>query len=177
MIILYVLIIAISLLILLSSIRISIYNIDEINYIRVKLLIFALYLENSRFIDIIRNFSITDTNFREQYKKFKKISPVATKIIEKTVVLNASINKYVYKYDQTYQIVTLYILSSYFKSYLISNMKIVKEYNCQIKYSEFRNDIDFNFDLKISIIDLILSVCSGLAVVLKNKNRRLVNGS
>lgn len=170
-------IIAIFLLITLSSIRINIYNIDDINYIKVKFLIFTLYLENNRIIDIIRNFSITDTNFKEQYKKLKKMGPFATEIIGKTVVENVSINKYFYKYDKTYQIVTLYILSSYFKSYIVSNMKLLKEYNYNIKYSEFRNDLDFNFDLKISIIDLVFAVCSGLVTIIKNKNRSLVNGS
>lgn len=168
---------AIFLLIILSSIRISIYNIDDINYVKVKFLIFTLYLENNRIIDIIKNFSITDTNFREQYKKLKNMGPLATEIIGKTVAENVAINKYFYKYDQTYQIVTLYILSSYFKSYIVSNMKLLKKYNYHINYSEFRNDIDFKIDLKISIIDLVFAVGSGLLKVLKNKNRSLVNGS
>ena len=144
---------------------------------QIKLLIFTLYLENNRIIDIIRNFNLSNTNLKQQINNYKKMSTFMGKIIGKTVITNASINKYIYKYDQTYQIVTLYILSSYFKSYISNNTKLLKKYNCQIIYSDARNDIDFNFDLKISIIDLILAVCSGLFVIVKNKNRRFVNGS
>lgn len=177
MIILYVLIIAITLLILLSSLRFNIYNEEETNYIRIKFLMFTLYIKNDRLINIIRNFNLDNTNLKEQINNYKKISPVLKKIIRKIVVTNISINKYIYKYDQTYQIITLFIVSSYFKSYITNNLKLLKEYNYHIKYSEYRNDFDFNIDLKISIIDLILSVCSGFFVGFKNKNRSLVNGS
>lgn len=176
-IILYVLLLASSLLILLSSIRINIYNLDKTNYIMIKFLIFTLYLENNRIIDIIRSFDIKNKNFKDQLNKIKKLNPIAKKVLGKMVFSNVYINKYVYKFNQTYEVITLYILSSYLKSYIVSNAKLLNHYNYKIMYGKDRNDFDFTFDLKISIIDLILAVIVGFYDIFKNKNRRFANGS
>lgn len=178
MIVLYLLICGTILLILFSNIRISIYNIENTNYIRVKFLIFTLYINDDRIINIIRSFGIGDNaNIRKTYKNYKNISPLAKSIMQKIIVNEAFILKFVSSYTQTYKMITLYVLSSYFKSYLTSNMRKLENYKYDLVYSKTRDDIDFSFKFKISIINVVFSVLTNLECVFKNKKRSLVNGS
>ena len=175
MIVLYFFVITLFVYILLSNIKISLYNIEKTNYINVKILFFTTYIVNDSLLESIKDFSLNkNSKFQQRFAKYKKHASLFKDVIRKTVVKKAQITKFVDNYNETYQTITLYLFSSYLKTYLYSHCKEVANYNYDLQFNDNRNDLDFSIVLQISIIDLIMAVIKSFVF---KKKRSLVNGS
>lgn len=171
----YFLIIAFVLYILLSNIKVALYNVEKTNYIKVNILLFTMYIVNDSLLESVKDFSLNkNSKFQQQFSKYKKHTSLFKDVFKKTIVKKAEIIKFVDDYNKTYQTITLYLLSSYLKTYLFNSCKEIQYYNYELKFKKNRNDLDFSIVLQISIIDLILAVIKSKFL---KKKRSLVNGS
>jgi len=174
-IILYIIILGIVLLFLFSYINAEIYNHGSLNYIRVNFLIFKLHISDNKIKNIIKKFGFSGhAKLKEDMAKFKSRRPILKDIIDKTIVNEITIYKFVNNYNKTYEIITLYALSSYLKAYLVGNTKRVEKYKYNLFKSNGRTDFDFTLRFQVSIIDILISLGKN---VLKKRKREMTDGS
>lgn len=171
-------IIVITIIFLSLNIKISIQNYKNNNFVKIKLFIFTLDLDYIKVINSLKKIGIKNSvDFKEQFKRYLMVNPLIKGIVSEIVVETAEINKFFDNYDQTYEIITTYLLSSYFNGFLNFNFKKLKNYKCKPIYSEDRNDLDFKFIFKIRIINIILSFIKNVKVLFKYIKRRVAHGS
>ena len=133
---------------LISELQINIHNIKNINYVRVKLLIFTMDLDYTRFMKTLKRLGFkNDIDLKEQINTYKTINPLMKDIAKKTIIETALFYKFFDEYSQTYKIITYYLFSSYLNSFLKSRCKKVKNYKYEVLYSNRREDLDFTFIL------------------------------
>ena len=94
-----------------------------------------------------------------------------------TTVKKIVIHKYFDEYSETYQMITFYLLSSYFNSFLHSSFKSIDFFNSKILYSNERKDLDFSFVLNINLMKSFLVMLRNIKVLIKYFKRRNAYGS
>lgn len=163
---------------LISQIQINIHNIENINFVRVKLLIFKMDLDYTRFMNRLKRLGIeNDIDLKEQRMLIKTINPIMKDLAKQIVITNATFYKFFDEYSKTYKIITYYLLSSYLNSLLEFNFKKLKNYKYEVLYSNNREDLDFNFICKIRIYNIFYALIKNIKVLLNYFKRRTVNGS
>ena len=165
-------------LLLFSFIKLSVHNIKSNNYVKVKFMIFTMYLDYERFMRTLKKLGIQkDITLKKQLSFYLAINPLFRDLVNKTVIEKAKFYKFFDEFNQTYEIITFYLLSSYLNSFLEFNCKKTKEYHSEILYSNNRRDLDFSFVCKISIFNLIYIFIKNIKMLFKYFKRRLVHGS
>ena len=165
-------------LILLSQLKLSVHNIKNINYVRVKLLIFTIDLDYTRFMKTLKRLGFeNDIDLKEKINIYKTMNPIFKDIVSQTVVEKALFYKFFNEYSETYKIITYYLFSAYLNGMLEANCKKLQNYKYEVLYSKERNDIDFTFVCKISIYKIFYAVIKNLKMLFKYLKRRTVNGS
>lgn len=168
----------ITIILLLSQIRLSVHNIKNVNYVKVKFMIFTMYLDYERFIRTLKKLGIRkDITLKKQLEFYLAMNPIFKDIVNQTVIEKAKFYKFFDEYSQTYKVVTFYLLSSYLNSFLEFNCKKTKNFQSEIIYSNDREDLDFSFICKISILNLIYVFGKNIKVLFKYFKRRFVHGS
>ena len=173
-----VIVILIALIILQSQLKISVHNIKNINYVRVKLLIFTIDLDYMRFMKTLKRLGFeNDIDLKEQINIIKTMNPIVKDIVKQTVIEKALFYKFFNEYSKTYKIITYYLFSSYLNSLLEFNFKMLKSYKYEVLYSNERVDVDFSFVCGIRIYNIFYAVIKNIRVLIKYFKRRTVNGS
>ena len=163
---------------LISELQINIHNIKNINYVKVKLLIFKMDLDYSQFMKTLKRLGFeNDIDLKEQRMLIKTINPIMKDLAKQTVITNLTLYKFFDEYSKTYKVITYYLLSSYLNSLLEFNFKKLKKYNYEVLYSKTREDIDFNLICNIRIYNIFYAVIKNIKVVFNYFKRRIVNGS
>lgn len=180
MIILLILFIITIILILLlqSQLKLSVHNIENINYVKVTILFFTIDLDYTRFMKTIKRLGLeNDIDLREQINIYKTINPIFRDIAKQTVIENANFYKFFDEYSNTYKVITFYLLSSYLNSFLEFNCKKLKNYSYDILYSNERIDMDFRFICGIRIYSIFYAIIKNIKTLFKYFKRRIVHGS
>ena len=173
-----VIVILIALIILQSQLKISVHNIKNINYVRVKLLIFTIDLDYMRFMKTLKRLGFeNDIDLKVQINIIKTMNPIVKDIVKQTVIEKALFYKFFNEYSKTYKIITYYLFSSYLNSLLEFNFKMLKSYKYEVLYSNERVDVDFSFVCGIRIYNIFYAVIKNIRVLIKYFKRRTVNGS
>ena len=174
----FIIVTIIILVILQSQVKISVHNIKDINYVRVKILIFTIDLDYTRFMKTLKRLGIeSDLGYKEQINIIKTMNPIIRDIVKQTVIEKALFYKFFDEYSKTYKIITYYLFSSYLNSILEFNCKKLKDYKYEVLYSNKRSDMDFTFICGIKISSIFYAVIKNIKVVLNYFKRRTVNGS
>lgn len=165
--------IIIALFILFSKIKISILNKEAKNFVKVKFNFITLNLDYNRFIKTIKKINlINDIGLKEQIQNYSNFNPLIKDIMKQVVIDEAYFYKFFNEYSQTYEVITYYLLSSYFNCFMEFNFKKIKKYLYMVLHSNDRDDIDFIFKANIRMIYLITSFIKNIKVLFKNKKRR-----
>ena len=164
--------------ILLSQLKLSVHNIKNINYVRVKLLIFTIDLDYTRFMETLKRLGFeNDIDLKEKINIYKTMNPIFKDIVNQTVIEKALFYKFFSEYSETYKIITYYLFSAYLNGVLEANCKKINNYKYEVLYSTKRNDIDFSFVCRISIYKIFYAIIKNLKILFKYFDRRRVNGS
>lgn len=161
-----------------SQLKLSVHNIKNINYVRVKLLIFTMDLDYTRFMKTLKKLGLeNDIDLKEQIKIYKTINPIFKDIVKQTVIEKANFYKFFDEYSETYKIITYYLFSSYLNGFLEFNFKKLKDYSYEVLYSTKRDDIDFKFICRIRIYSIFYILIKNIKILFKYFKRRTVHGS
>ena len=173
-----IIVIIIILIILQSQLKLSVHNIKNINYVRVKLLIFTIDLDYTRFMKTLKRLGLeNDIDLKKQINIITTINPIMKDIVKHTVIEKALFYKFFNEYSKTYKIITYYLFSSYLNSLLEFNCKKLKNYKYEVLYSKERVDIDFSFVCGIRIYNIFYALIKNIKVLINYLKRRTVNGS
>lgn len=174
----YLILIITTILFLLLNIKISIQNIKNNNFVKIKLFIFTLHLDYKKVIKKLKRINIkNDIDLKEQIQRVFTLSPLFKDITSQIVVKRAKFNKFFDDYNQIYEITTAYLLSSYFNSFLNFNCKKVTGYKYTSCITDNRSDLDFSFVCKIKILNILLTFVKNTKTVFKYIKRRKTHGS
>ena len=161
-----------------SEISFIIYNIETTNYVKIKTLLFTIELNYEQFLASVKNIGINnDLSAFQVIKLLKNTNPFIKDIMNITTVKKAIIHKYFDEYSETYGMITFYLLSSYFNSFLSSNFKNIDLFNSQVLYSRERKDFDFSLVLKITIFHTLIVMLKNIKILTKYIKRRNAYGS
>ena len=173
-----IIVIIIILIILQSQLKLSVHNIKNINDVRVKLLIFTIDLDYTRFMKTLKRLGLeNDIDLKKQINIITTINPIMKDIVKHTVIEKALFYKFFNEYSKTYKIITYYLFSSYLNSLLEFNCKKLKNYKYEVLYSKERVDIDFSFVCGIRIYNIFYALIKNIKVLINYLKRRTVNGS
>jgi hypothetical protein len=165
---------------LFSQVKLSVHNIKDINYVKLRFFMFTVDLDYSRFMKTLKKFSVKNNyDLQEQIKLYITLNPLFKDIAKQTVIKRANFYKYFIDYDQTYEIITYYLLSSYLNSALNFNCKRLKNYSYDVVFSNKRVDMDFDFVCNITIGNLSYALLKNIKMLfkyIKNKGDKK-NGS
>ncbi len=165
-------------LLLQTQLKLSVHNIKNINYVRVKLLVFTIDLDYTRFMKTIKRLGIENNiDLKEQIKLFKTMNPIFKDIAKQTVIENANFYKFFDEYSETYKVITFYLLSSYLNGFLEFNCKKLKDYSYEVLYSKNRQDMDFRFNCRIRLYSIFYAFIKNLKMLFKYFKRRIIHGS
>ena len=174
----FLIITIILILLLQSQLKLSVHNIENINYVKVNFLVFTIDLDYTRFIKTIKRLGLeSDLDLKEQIKIYQTINPIFKEIVKQTVIENANFYKFFDEYSDTYKVITFYLLSSYLNSFLEFNCKKLKDYSSQILYSNERTDMDFRFVCGIRVYSIFYAIIKNIKMLFKYFKRRTVHGS
>ena len=97
---------------LISQLQLRIYNIEQVNYVKVKYLMFTVDFDYERFIKTLKRFGVTNNlDLKSQLSLYQTLNPIFKDMVKQTVVDKAKFYKYIDDCKQTYKIITFYLLS------------------------------------------------------------------
>ena len=161
-----------------SQLKLSVYNIKNINYVKINFFVFTVDLDYTRFINTIKRLSIeNDIDLKEQIRLFKTMNPIFKDIVKHTVIEKANFYKFFDEYSEIYQVITFYLLSSYLNGYLEFNFKELKDYSYEVLYSKNRKDMDFKFNCGITVFSIFYVFVKNSKMLFKYFKRRIIHGS
>ena len=174
----WIIIAIIIILFLLSQLKLSVHNIENINYVKVNFLIFTVDLNYSRFMKTLKRLGVrNDFDFRNQINLYITLNPLFRDIAKQTVIQRANFYKFFDEYNQTYRIITFYLLSSYLNGFLEFNCKKLKNYSYKVLYSDSREDMDFSFICNIRLCRIFYVLLKNFKMLFKYYKRRKIHGS
>ena len=163
---------------MLSQLKLSVHNKEDINYVKVSFLMFTADLDYNRFMKTVRRLGVqNDFGFKDQIHLYQTLNPIFKEIVKQTVIENANFYKFFDEYSDTYKVITFYLLSSYLNSFLEFNCKKLKDYSSQILYSNERTDMDFRFVCGIRVYSIFYAIIKNIKMLFKYFKRRTVHGS
>lgn len=160
---------------LISQLQLRVYNIEQVNYVKVKYLMFTVDLDYERFIKTLKRFGVTNNlDLKSQLSLYQTLNPIFKDMVKQTVVDKAKFYKYIDDGKQTYKIITFYLLSSYLNSFLEFNCKKLKNYSYDVLYSGERGDLDFSFICHIRLFSMFFVLIKNLKILFKQFTRRKI---
>lgn len=160
-------------LILLSQLKLSVHNVEYINYVRINFLMFTVDLDYSRFMKTLKRFSVSNNlDLKSQLSLYKALNPVFMDMAKQTTIEKAKFYKFFDEYNRTYEIITSYLLSSYLNSFLQFNCKKLKNYSYDVLYSDTRADMDFTFICNIRLFSIFFILMKNIKILFKLKKEK-----
>ena len=156
--------------------KLSVHNIKDINYVKVRFLMFTADLDYNRFMKTLRRLG-AESDLKKQMHLYHSLNPLFKDIAKQTVIEKANFYKFFDEYSQTYKIITFYLLSSYLNSFLEFNCKKLKDYRYEVIYSNEREDMDFSFICNIRIGSIFYVLFKNFKMIFKYYKRRKIHGS
>ncbi len=139
---------------------------------------FTVELDYSRFMNTLRRLGVQNGfDFKDKLQLYLTLNPLFKDIANQTVIQRANFYKFFDEVNQEYKIITYYLLSSYFNSFLINNCKKLKNYNYDVIYSNKREDMDFTFICNIRLFSAFYVLLKNFKMLFKYYKRRKLYGS
>ena len=174
----WIIVTIILIIIMLSQLKLSVHNKEDINYVKVSFLMFTADLDYNRFMKTVRRLGVqNDFGFKDQIHLYQTLNPLFKDIAKQTVIEKANFYKFFDEYSQTYKVITFYLLSSYLNGFLEFNFKELKDYSYEVLYSKKRTDMDFRFNCYITFYSVFYVFIKNLKMLFKYFKRRIIHGS
>lgn len=174
----WIIVTIILIIIMLSQLKLSVHNKEDINYVKVSFLMFTANLDYNRFMKTVRRLGVqNDFGFKDQIHLYQTLNPLFKDIAKQTVIEKANFYKFFDEYSQTYKVITFYLLSSYLNSFFEFNCKRLKDYSYTVVYSNEREDLDFSFICNIRLINIFYVMLKNLKILFKYYKGRKIHGS
>ena len=163
----WIIVTIILIIIMLSQLKLSVHNKEDINYVKVSFLMFTADLDYNRFMKTVRRLGVqNDFGFKEQIHLYQTLNPLFKDIAKQTVIEKANFYKFFDEYSQTYKVITFEF-----------NCKRLKDYSYTVVYSNERKDLDFSFICNIRLINIFYVMLKNLKILFKYYKGRKIHGS